>query len=82
MLTIRAENQACQTCVERGSVIDKSLAQLLNVSSAFSICGTLLVNTALESDHALLIVHTRAELQAALHGMSGDFLQYLIPPNV
>ncbi|KAH0282776.1 MFS general substrate transporter [Aureobasidium namibiae CBS 147.97] len=55
------------------------IAQLLSVSLALSICGTLFVNTALNNLQALLVNHTRAELQAAPLGMGGDFFESLDP---
>jgi len=58
-------------------VADISLAQLLSVSLALSICGTLFVNTALESLQSLLVDYSRTELQAALLGLSGEFLASL-----
>ncbi|KAF7190445.1 Phomenoic acid biosynthesis cluster MFS-type transporter [Pseudocercospora fuligena] len=58
-------------------VADISLAQLLSVSLALSICGTIFVNTALESLQSLLVDYSRTELQAALLGLSGEFLASL-----
>ena len=60
-------------------VADISLAQLLSVSLALSICGTLFLNTALESLQSLLVDYSRTDLQAALLGLSGEFLASLDP---
>jgi hypothetical protein len=58
-------------------VADISSAQLLSVALALSICGTIFVNTALESLQSLLVNYSRTELQEALLGLSGEFLASL-----
>ena len=64
-----------ESCMHQ--VADISSAQLLSVSLSLSICGTLFLNTALESLQALLVDYSRTELQAALLGLSGKFLASL-----
>ncbi|THZ18027.1 MFS general substrate transporter [Aureobasidium pullulans] len=55
------------------------IAQLLSVSLALSICGSLFINTALGSLQSLLVSHSKSELQGALLGLSGEFLASLDP---
>ncbi|KAL8644144.1 MAG: hypothetical protein Q9226_007912 [Calogaya cf. arnoldii] len=55
------------------------IAQLLGVSLALSISGAVFVNRALGGLEQLLVGRSRSEIQAALLGLSGDFLSTLDP---
>lgn len=55
------------------------IAQLLGVSLALSVSGAIFVNTALQKLEDLLVGYSSAELEAALLGLSGDFLSTLDP---
>lgn len=55
------------------------IAQLLSVSLALSISGAVFVNRALSGLEELLVGRPRLEIQAALLGLSGDFLSTLDP---
>lgn len=56
-----------------------TIAQLLSVSLALSISGAVFVNRALSGLEQLLVGRPRSEIQAALLGLSGDFLPTLDP---
>jgi hypothetical protein len=49
------------------------------VSLGLSICGAVFINTALKALEETLVGYPRSELQAALTGLSGDFLSTLEP---
>lgn len=55
------------------------VAQLLSVSLALSISGAIFVNRASSGLEHILVGFPREEIQAALLGLSGDFLATLDP---